>query len=180
MSYRPRSFPPVLLLGGSFAPLLLACSSTPACGPPGATYTQVVRARDSEELRALLEKDRNPSRAACKAEAVIDASSAYDMTKEGRCDIAGRHCKVTTVHNDNRGLLQHANNIWAPRFGYLPSREEYRVVGVGRGVEPEDCREAALQACNDGVDAYYQRAGKVRPCDVGCAMSDSPGLGCRR
>jgi hypothetical protein len=30
-----------------------------------------------------------------------------------------------------------------------------RVMGLGRGIDPDDCGKAAMKACNDAVDAYF-------------------------
>jgi hypothetical protein len=47
-----------------------------------------------------------------------------------------------------------------------------RVLGVGRGVNDDDCASAAMGACNEAVDAYYRKQNASRPIGEPCRVLD--------
>jgi hypothetical protein len=51
-------------------------------------------------------------------------------------------------------------------------RVVYRALGVGRGVDADDCGKTALVACDGIVDAYFLKMRQVRPLGIVCQLSD--------
>jgi hypothetical protein len=49
----------------------------------------------------------------------------------------------------------------------------YHVLGVGRGVDRDDCAQTALVACDGIVDAYFLRMRQVRPLGIVCQLRES-------
>src|ERR1700749_5159832 len=130
----------VLTLGafGSIA----GCHEQTACQPPSAGLGQVVSWTKSERYQAEIDKKQGDvPHLACRAETTIKTMKAYigeseDGVPEGK--------QAPPPGSFDQRLLPAASNIHTVEG-------EYRVLGLGHGVEMEDFGKAALQACDRGV-----------------------------
>jgi hypothetical protein len=58
-------------------------------------------------------------------------------------------------------------------YGMMPQQVPLNVVGIGRGTDLEDCREPALEACNQQLDYLFESRGWRRPPMYRCVIATS-------
>jgi len=156
----PSSGTLLLAAASAAAFALTGCQPTSACGPVGVTSGEIVRTANSAAYQGQVTSQNGAGLAhlACRAEATIDAivRPTVDPQKDSSKDF---YSPKTDPH------LHVGAETTATQQG------QYRVLGVGRGTDEEDCGKTAMQACNDAVDDYYRRARAVRAPDVKCQLN---------
>jgi hypothetical protein len=177
-----------ILAGGALllavASALFGCHAGSVCNPPGATSGEIVSAESSEAYRVLISATDggDAPHMACRAEAVIPSTvvlvgspielNPVDPSEQGRNGYAGpRTDNIGHSHNSKAQAFSIDPRLYATPEHLRASPVEYRVLGVGRGVDQEDCGKTALQACNDAVDAYCKLARMDRPLNIICQLA---------
>jgi hypothetical protein len=104
----------------------------------------------------------DPPYVACKADTTIRSAELYlnDSEVERHSYEGGASTSL-----DRRVLL--------PPEMLTTIAAEYRVVGLGRGIDANDCAREALFACNQLVAGYWQGRGAVPPVDQPCQLLDA-------
>jgi hypothetical protein len=135
------------------------CHAGSVCHPPGSTQGQFVNTQNSAAYRSRVaaQNGADTPHMGCKAEANIPVTLQVMVD-----DSVGGAGKGPL---DPR-LQSSANNR-------DQARGEYRVLGVGRGIDREDCGSTAMQACNDAIDAYFKQQHGDRPIGVVCRLSEN-------
>jgi hypothetical protein len=166
------------LLGGA-VPASSGCHPSSACHAPGSTLGQIVKMDESTAYheRAAASNGAGAPYVACRAEATIPAAVLTPNT--GATDFLdsrppsqrdnsaeGGDPRIPTGKNYLR--VDSGGRGWVQQSDVSLTQGQYRVLGVGRGVDAVDCRSAAVQACNEAVDAYAQHEHQVRPSGVAC------------
>jgi HEAT repeat protein len=148
------------------------CRGALICEPPGSTQGLYVRVHNSDAyVKLLAQAQSEVPHVACRAEAEISVqrrmwqeSSSAQYRRVG----GGRQSSL-----DAR--VQMVDKAINSVSGY------YRVLGVGRGVDAEDCGNAAIAACNEAIDRWWAKELAVRPPDLGCRLAQDtercPGAG---
>jgi HEAT repeat protein len=143
-------------------PMLGGCRGNLICEPPWSTQGLYVRVHNSEAYVNLVARAQSGvPHVACRAEAEISVqrrmwqeSSSAQYRRVG----GGRQSSL-----DAR--VQMVDKAINSVSGY------YRVLGVGRGVDAEDCGTAAIAACNEAIDRWWAKELAVRPPDLGCRLA---------
>jgi hypothetical protein len=158
----------------AFASGEAGCHAASVCSPTGASSGQIVREQNSAayQTQVVAAQDGGaPAHVACRAEATIPTSISVvgDPERVNPMDPAA------TAKQPRGGGGTPAVD---PRLVSKSTTKdtvtgEYRVLGVGRGIDHDDCGQTALAACNGAVDAYFLRAGQVRTLGVICQLSDN-------
>jgi len=142
----------------------VACHGMSLCDRPGVTTGQFVRAKSSLAYMALSEND--PSHVACKAEATIPATLGFMLEVESElCNhnaVCAQRKSTDTVINPNN----YRRNAETTADGGL------RALGIGRGIDVQDCRKMASEACEEAVDYFFRKVSIMRPPDILCRMAD--------
>jgi hypothetical protein len=171
------------------APALLGCHAGSVCNAPGATSGQIVNTESSEAYRTLIaaKGGGDAPHMACRAETVIpttvvmvglptqlDPMDPGDQARNGFAGPTLHTAQSSKKGSDMPGPGTNINPMMHPTPEFMRAAQgEYRVLGVGRGVDTEDCGKTALQACNDAVDAYCRRAQMNRPIGIICQLSQN-------
>jgi len=153
---------PWLTLG--LAALLGACHGTSVCEPPWSTSGQFVKLRNSPAyVEQMSRVEADVPHTACRAEATIPTHKLFLRETEPATYTAapGMAVKSTTPYDVR---------VVTPRNVIGKFSGNYRVLGVGRGIDAEDCATAAIQACDDAIDAYWRKERAVRPIDIPCMV----------
>jgi hypothetical protein len=165
---------------------LLGCHAGSVCNPPGSTNGQFVNTENSQAYASQVaaQKGGDPPHMACRAETVIPTTlvmvglptqlNPMDPGDQAKNGFEG----PTLHHTSGKPDVEGPGTRIDPRLHPTPefmsmAQGEYRVLGVGRGVDRDDCGKAALQACNDAVDAYCKRAQMVRPNGIVCQLAQN-------
>jgi hypothetical protein len=157
------------LLSTSFAAALVCgCQPVSVCGPAGKVSGQIVRAESSRDLATqpgqTSPESPQPPYFACRSEAVIVAHVSYATD-------SARDSNPTGQYKPGRDPRLHAG---AENTGRGDEKGEYRVLGIGRGVDRDDCGKTAVHACEDAVNEYFALNRAVRPLDVVCRLDENP------
>ena len=167
-----------------FALFTPACRGATVCEPPGATSDLLVHVRSSAGYRQrIVQQQGDVPHVACRAEATIPtrkwrwrenevaANSAPGGNVNGVRSHGGGAERVSRPPGNPSAIgeavgLQDVANMGT--FGRDYRMVDIRVMGVGRGMDDQDCAKAAVDACNQVIDAYWQREGGLRPVDIPC------------
>jgi hypothetical protein len=162
---------------------LFGCRVGSVCNPPGATTGQIVNTESSEAYRTLVAAAGagNAPHMACRAETVVPVTVVMvglptkldptDPSDQARHGFEGP-ALWTTQHGDVPGPGTKIDPRMHPTPEFMrPAQGQYRVLGVGRGVDQEDCGKTAMQACNDAVDAYCKQQQMNRPVGIICQLA---------
>ena len=141
------------------------CHNATLCEPTSAALGQIVSTGVSEAYLAQVDKSgADVPHFACKAETTISTTKAYlRESEDANCDTSGQRCQAPPMM---------PAQMVAPRSNVHTTQGEFRVLGIGQGIAIEDCSEAALRACNAGIDAYYRQQRAVRPPTIECRIAD--------
>jgi hypothetical protein len=127
----------------------------------GATSGTLLKLQFSETyVTELMRSEVDVPFVACKAETTIRSPERYLSTAQ-----VERHTY------EGGGATDLDPRLYTPQEMITTVAAEYRVVGLGRGTDTEDCGRAALSACNQVVTRYWQARDTVRPIDVPCQLS---------
>jgi HEAT repeat protein len=154
----------VLWLTLGMAALLGGCHGTTICEPPWSTSGQFVKLRNSQAyVEQMSRVEADVPHTACRAEATIPTHKLFLRETEPATYMAspGNPVKSTTPYDVR---------VVTPRNVIGKFSGNYRVMGVGRGIDAEDCATAAIQACDDAIDAYWRKERAVRPIDIPCTL----------
>jgi HEAT repeat protein len=146
------------------AGVLGGCHGATVCEPPWSTSGQFVRLRNSQAyVEQMSRVEADVPHTACRAEATIPTQKLYLRESEPATYTAapGMAVKSTTPYDVR---------VVTPRNVIGKFSGNYRVLGVGRGIDAEDCATAAIQACDDAIDAYWRKERAVRPIDIPCMV----------
>src|SRR6185436_12451531 len=69
-----------------------------------------------------------------------------------------------------KSMTPYDQRVLTPRGDIGKFGGDYRVMGVGRGVDADDCARAAVQACDDAIDSYWRKQLAVRPLGIPCRL----------
>jgi hypothetical protein len=159
---------PSLLSTSLAAALACGCQPTSVCGPAGKVSGQIVRAESSPGLATQPGQTSpelpQPPYFACRSEAVIVAHVSYATD-------SARDPNPTGQYKPGKDPRLHAG---AENMGRGDEKGEYRVLGIGRGVDRDDCGKTALHACEDAVNEYFTLNRAIRPLDVICRLDENP------
>jgi hypothetical protein len=141
------------------------CGRPSACGPPGTTWGQIVNLESSPSYHKQVATDAGTGSpyVACRAEATIPTTltAAGDPTK---VDLTRDALK--------RGpTLDPVLHSGSPKIGGEQGLAQ--VLGVGWGIDPDDCHKVALHACDDAVNAYFLHERSVRLQNVICTLNQN-------
>jgi hypothetical protein len=145
----------------------LGCHSASVCEPPGSTSGVFVETRNSPAYVARMnEAAGDVPHVACRAESTVHTHVAFSRGQNapymdpetGR----GSSWRQSTTEYDPR--------ILTPRQNINLYEGQYRILGVGRGLDADDCAVAATDACNVAIEAYFRKQNAVRPLDVPCRV----------
>ena len=112
------------------------------------------------ESRVAAQHGAESPHVACRAEATITVT-------------------MTAAEDPARNDPSLSNGGYSPRNDphFHPSSQTevtqqgtYRVLGVGRGTDRDDCGRASMQACNEAVEDYFRRKHTVRTLDAECRL----------
>ena len=153
---------------------LAGCQVPSACDPPGGTAGVFVRANNSDAYLAEIRKaDGDVPHVACRAETTIAAHVLFlkstQVTSLGTSDPGREPASSGGKYSDK---TPYDPRVLAGRKDIGRFEGQYRVVGIGRGLAPEDCAAAAMQACDQVIDSYYRKNNAVRPLGVPCRLLD--------
>jgi hypothetical protein len=185
-------------VGGSFLAAVLAvtegCQPPSVCGPPvvDATSGMTVLTESSPAYRAQLEgrNGAQPPHMACRAEATISLMiAAIDDPSRSDPGVGSGGYPAQTAPSPTTksqgGLNQQQTvgysvasdpHLHAGSHTAVTQQGQYRFLGVGRGTDRDDCGKAAIHACNDAVDGYFERARSVRTPGVVCQLNENQEL----
>jgi hypothetical protein len=147
------------------------CQVGSVCNPPGATSGQISNIESSAAYQSRLGENAAAPHQGCRAEATIPVAG---QTVKDRPDIMPSAARPddrpnpSGVHVDPR-----VRPAPADMGGY---QGQIRVLGVGRGIDPDDCGKTAVKACNDAVEAYFAHERLVRPLGINCALQEGQEL----
>jgi hypothetical protein len=143
-----------------------ACRGFSICDRPGVTTGQFVRAKTSLAYLASSGKGKDPSHTACRAEATIPATLGFMRESESEL------CNHTGVCAQGNG----PDTVMTPntylRRAETASEGALRVLGIGRGIDGDDCGRVALEACDEAIDYYFKKEVALRPPTVVCTLAD--------
>ena len=157
---------------------LAGCRAASVCEPPGSTSGVFVLARNSEAYVAEMNKiESDVPHIACRAETTIETTVVYFRGSEplstGSSDRGPKGNDSNTVAQGTRSdTTAFDPRILVPRDDMHRFEGQYRVLGVGRGIDADDCASAAMLACNEAADAYFRKRNAVRPLGVPCRVLD--------
>jgi hypothetical protein len=151
---------------GLLAAALPGCRSL--CGPPGATTGWIVREQNSDQYQGQIEGENAtpPPHWACRADTDFPMT-VWDFATAGAPKLAAA---ASPARGDSR---KPSLDVEQPAVRAAPKQVVYHVLGVGRGVDRDDCARTALAACDGIVDAYFHRMQRVRPLGIVCQLSEN-------
>jgi len=164
---------PQARINGPAAVLLVAtavtagCHAGSACNPPGATSGQISSVQNSAAYQhRLAEQSGGVPHVGCRSDATIPI--AVQVMRE-RPDIV-----PSAARPDQRPTGEsHVDSRVNPNPADLSTYQgQIRVLGVGRGIDADDCGKAALRACEGAVDAYFARERMVRSLGIVCSLRE--------
>jgi hypothetical protein len=123
-----------------------------------------VKLRNSDAYLEQMERaSSDVPHVACRAEASISAQHWYLRETEPTTMTIAPGIVV-------KSMTPYDQRILTPRGDIGKMAGDYRVMGVGRGVDAEDCARAAVQACDDAIDGYWRKQLAVRPLGIPCRL----------
>ena len=144
-------------------PELTGCRGFTLCGRPGVTTGQFTRAKTS--LAYITRAVSDPSHVACRAEAIIPATLGFMLENETElCN----HTGVCAQRNGPDTVITPNTYLRRPE---TTSQGGLRALGIGRGVDADDCGKTATEACNEAVDYFFMKQSDIRPPTVVCTLA---------
>jgi hypothetical protein len=146
---------------------VVGCRSAPICEPPGSVAGVFTRVRNSDAYIQLIQQaESDVPHVGCRADGIV----AVHRLIWQQTEINGQNYSLPSGGsmgggNDPRITLGTKNTHQA--HGY------FRIYGVGRGLDENDCAAAALAACDEEIDRYWRREGAVRPISTPCVIADA-------
>jgi hypothetical protein len=151
-----------LLIAGACA----GCHGFSICDRPGVTTGQLVRAKSSPLYFERTLRGSDEAHVACRAEAVIPVTLGFMRENEAEL------CNHTGVCAQRNG----PDTVMTPntylRRAETTSEGNLRVLGIGRGIDAEDCGKVAVQACDEAIDYYFAATVALRPPTVACTLGE--------
>jgi hypothetical protein len=142
---------------------ITGCRGFPLCDRPGVTSGQFVRAKTS--LAYLTRAVNDPSHVACRAEAIIPATLGFMLENETElCN----HSGVCAQRNGPDTVITPNTYLRRPE---TTSQGGLRALGIGRGVDADDCGKTATEACDEAVDYFFMKQSDIRPPTVVCTLA---------
>ena len=178
MRSRVPSFLAVSLLLAS-ATASAGCVATSLCSPTAlaATSGTIVSSVTSPAYRAQLASKNGVEspHLACRAEttipvtiAAVDDPRASDPGLDSQFSRPGsaqgpaeQHVGYSTKSNPHL----HGGSLTA-----ATQQGQYRVLGLGRGTDHDDCANAAMVACDGAVEEYFRRTRTLRTPGIVCQV----------
>jgi hypothetical protein len=168
----------------------VGCAPPSVCGPPAVAASPgvIVLTETSPAYRTQLAAQNGAlsPHMACRAEATIsvmiaasDDASRVDPMGQGlpaaeRAESPPTSSQGTPLRPGQQPPVGYSvasdPQLHAGSHTAMTQRGQYRVLGVGRGTDRDDCGKAAIHACNDAVDGYFQRVRTVRTPGVVCQL----------
>lgn len=128
---------------------LTGCRGFTLCDRPGVTTGQFVRAKTSNAY--IMRAERDPSHVACRAEATIPITLGFMLEVDGElCN----HNAVCVERNGGDKIITPNTYRRSPE---TTSQGGLRALGIGRGIDADDCGKTATQACYEAVDYFYAK-----------------------
>jgi hypothetical protein len=169
-------------VGVGAAAVTPGCQPTSVCSPGAlaATSGTIVSSVTSPTYRAQLASKNGvePQHLACRAEATISVTIAAvdDPSKSdtGLTSQFSRPRPYSTEGPVEQHLGYSVNSDPHLHGGSLTAatqQGQYRVLGVGRGMDHDDCANAAMTACNGAVDEYFKRTRVLRTPGIVCQLN---------
>jgi hypothetical protein len=167
----------IVLASGAGAATASGCKPPSACGPVGNVSGQIVRAESSPSYQP------EAPYFACRSEAVIPTSvslatdSARDSYDRRVADGPGMNYRNHANERNGGGYSPATDprlHAGSETTGRRDEQGQYRVLGVGHGVDRDDCGMTAQHACDAAVDQYFSLNRAVRPLDVVCRLDENP------
>jgi hypothetical protein len=168
------------------------CKPPSACGPVGHVSGQITLAEGSAgyQRQSAGQEAGSPETPyfACRSEAFIQAKislatdSAMDPYQARVADGPGMdygHKDRQNATTDKSGggyspATDPRLHAGSETTGRRDEQGQFRVLGVGRGVDRDDCGKTAMHACESAVDQYFSMNRAVRPLDVVCRLDENP------
>jgi hypothetical protein len=146
---------------------VLGCHGASVCEPPGSTSGVFVETRNSPAYIARMnEASGDVPHVACRAESTVHTHVAYV-----RNQLAPYADPETGKESQWRqSTTPYDPRILTPRENINLYEGQYRILGVGRGLDADDCAVAATDACNVAIEAYFRKRNAVRPLDIPCRV----------
>jgi hypothetical protein len=144
---------------------ICGCHAMSVCDPQhGATTGQYLRVKSSLAHMARAEHDL--SYFACRAEVVIPATLGF--MRENETELCN-HTGVCATPNAGDAVMNPNNYLRKPE---TTSEGGLRGLGIGHGVDGDDCLKTAMEACNETIDYHFRKIGALRPPTVVCVAAD--------
>jgi hypothetical protein len=151
------------MLGLAASAELTACRGFTICDRPGVTTGQFVRAKTS--LAYIMRAESDPSHVACRAEAIIPVTLGFML------DVETDLCNHNAICAQRSGPEMIVNPNTYRRSPETTSQGGLRALGIGRGVDADDCGKTAAEACNEAVDYFFAKEVGTRPPTVVCTLA---------
>jgi hypothetical protein len=149
----------------STALILTGCHTASVCEPAGATAGTIVRTKNSDAYVAEMNRiGSDVEHVACRAESNIETQVLFLRNADLAPQEGSAETKSDSTPYDPRVMMQREN------VGKYSGK--YRVLGVGRGINDDDCGKAAMAACDDAVDSYWRQQNAARPIGEPCRVLD--------
>jgi hypothetical protein len=144
---------------------ITGCHRLSICERPGVTTGQFVQAKTSLAYLARPLQEKDPSHIACRAEAIIPVTLGFMLENESElCN----HTGVCAQRNGGDAVITSNNFLRRPE---TTSQGGLRALGLGRGVDADDCGKTALEACDEAVDYFFKKGSEMRPPNVVCVLA---------
>jgi hypothetical protein len=156
------AFVAAVLIAGAGA----GCHGFSICDRPGVTTGQLVRAKSSPLYFERTLRGSDGAHVACRAEGVIPVTLGF--MRENEAEICN-HTGVCAQPNGPDTVMTPNTYLRRPE---TTSEGNLRVLGIGRGVDAEDCGKVAVQACDEAIDYYFATTLAMRPPTVGCTLGE--------
>ena len=169
-------------VGVGAAAVMTGCQPTSVCSPGAlaATSGTIVSSVTSPIYRALLASKNGvePQHLACRAEATISVTiaavddpskndpglnSQFSRPRPGSAQVP---VEQHVGYSEQSDPHLHGGSLTA-----ATQQGQYRALGIGRGMDHDDCANAAMIACNGAVDEYFKRTRTLRAPGIVCQLN---------
>jgi hypothetical protein len=168
-------------MGVGAAAMTTGCQPTSVCSPGAlaATSATIVSSATSPTYRAQLASKNGvePQHRACRAEATISVTIAAvdDPAKSDpglNSEFSPPLGKAQGQVEQHVGYSQQSDpHLLGRSLTAATQQGQYRALGVGRGMDHDDCANAAMLACNGAVDEYFKRTRTLRTPGIVCQLN---------
>jgi hypothetical protein len=155
---------------------IAGCHAASVCEPPGSTSGVIVAAKNSAAYAAEMDKaESDVPHVACRAETTVETTVVYFRGSEplatGSADRGPKGIDSSAMgQGKSSDTTPLDSRLLVPRDDMHRFEGQYRILGVGRGIDDDDCAGAAMLACNEATDLYYRKRNAVRPIGVPCRV----------